>query len=144
MLGGLVSLLVVQGYVLPALLATATSRKPAAGQRSLPPNPCPADETSAIRRESHRCQRRTPLSWVSRLPPPSFMAACGSVSAPAEEAPATLKPVAGSSVQQVQLSAAATHRLGIETKPVQMAAGADSGRPGHAHGDPVLGGRVRH
>jgi hypothetical protein len=59
-----------------------------------------------------------------------FMAACGSVNAPAEEAPATLKPVAGSSVQQVQLSAAATHRLGIETVPVQMAAGADSGRPG--------------
>lgn len=28
MLGGLVSLLVVQGYVLPALLATAAGRKP--------------------------------------------------------------------------------------------------------------------
>jgi hypothetical protein len=59
-----------------------------------------------------------------------FIAACGSASAPAEEAPATLKPVAGSSVQQVQLSAAATHRLGIETRAVRSAAGADSGRPG--------------
>ena len=59
-----------------------------------------------------------------------FIAACGSVSAPAEEAPATLKPVAGSSVHQVQLSAVAAHRLGIETRAVRMAAGADSGHPG--------------
>ena len=29
--------------------------------------------TSAIRRESHRCQRRTPFSWVSRSPPPSSL-----------------------------------------------------------------------
>jgi hypothetical protein len=59
-----------------------------------------------------------------------FIAACGGVSTHAEEAPATLKPVAGSSVQQVQLSASAAHRLGIETQAVRTAAGADSGRPG--------------
>lgn len=58
-----------------------------------------------------------------------FIAACGSASAPVDDAPATLKPVAGSSVQQVQLSAAAAHRLGIQTQAVRMA-GADSGRPG--------------
>jgi Cu/Ag efflux pump CusA len=43
MLGALASLLMVQGYVLPALLATAAGRR-----------------TPAIGRESHRCQRRTP------------------------------------------------------------------------------------
>jgi hypothetical protein len=59
-----------------------------------------------------------------------FIASCGSASAPADEAPATLKPVAGSSVQQVQLSAAAAHRLGIQTQAVRVAAGSDSGRPG--------------
>jgi hypothetical protein len=32
MLGGLVSLLVVQGYVLPALLATVTGREPQPGR----------------------------------------------------------------------------------------------------------------
>ena len=59
-----------------------------------------------------------------------LIAACGSASALVEETPVTLKPVPGSSVQQVQLSAAATHRLGIETQAVRMAAGADSGHPG--------------
>ena len=57
-------------------------------------------------------------------------AAAGSASALVEETPATLKPVPGSSVQQVQLSAAATHRLGIETQAVRVAAGANSGRSG--------------
>jgi hypothetical protein len=59
-----------------------------------------------------------------------LIAACGSASALVEETPATLKPVPGSSVQQVQLSAAATHRLGIETQAVRVAAGANSGRSG--------------
>lgn len=59
-----------------------------------------------------------------------LIAACGSASALIEESPATLKPVPGSSVQQVQLSAAATHRLGIETQAVRAAAGANSGRSG--------------
>jgi uncharacterized lipoprotein YbaY len=57
------------------------------------------------------------------------LAGCGSTSGPAEPAPATLKPVAGSQVQQVQLSAAAVHRLGVRTQPVRPAGGA---RPGHA------------
>jgi hypothetical protein len=59
-----------------------------------------------------------------------LIAACGSASALVEETPATVKPVPGSSVQQVQLSAAATHRLGIETQAVRAAAGANSGRSG--------------
>jgi uncharacterized lipoprotein YbaY len=57
------------------------------------------------------------------------LAGCGSASGPAEPAPATIKPVAGSRVQQVQLSATAAHRLGIQTQPVRPAGGA---RPGHA------------
>jgi hypothetical protein len=59
-----------------------------------------------------------------------LIAACGSASALIEESPATIKPVPGSSVQQVQLSAAATHRLGIETQAVRVTAGANSGRSG--------------
>jgi hypothetical protein len=59
-----------------------------------------------------------------------FVAACGSASAQMEAAPATLKPVAGTHVQQVQLSAPATRRLGIVTQPVRVTGGADSGHPG--------------
>lgn len=57
------------------------------------------------------------------------LAGCGSATGAAGPAPATLKPVAGSRVQQVQLSAAAVHRLGIQTQPVRPAGGAS---PGHA------------
>lgn len=59
-----------------------------------------------------------------------LVAACGSVSGQEEQAPATLKPIAGSRVQQVQLSAPAIHRLGIATQPVQVAASPGSGRAG--------------
>jgi hypothetical protein len=59
-----------------------------------------------------------------------LIAACGSAGSQVEQAPATLKPIAGSQVQQVQLSASAIHRLGIVTQPVRMAASPDSGRAG--------------
>ncbi|HEY2129370.1 MAG TPA: hypothetical protein VGH77_19515 [Streptosporangiaceae bacterium] len=65
-----------------------------------------------------------------------ILAGCGGASGTADPAPATLKPVAGSRVQQVQLSATAVHRLGIQTQPVRPAGGA---RPGHAG---VLAGRA--
>lgn len=52
-----------------------------------------------------------------------LVAACGTASGQVEQAPATLKPVAGSRVQQVQLSAPAVHRIGIVTQPVRVAAG---------------------
>jgi len=60
-----------------------------------------------------------------------LVAACGSASGQAEQAPATVKPIAGSRVAQVQLSAPAIHRLGILTQPVRVAAGPGSGRVGH-------------
>jgi len=60
-----------------------------------------------------------------------LVAACGSASGQAEQAPATVKPIAGSRVAQVQLSAPAIHRLGIVTQPVRVAAGPGSGRVGH-------------
>lgn len=56
-----------------------------------------------------------------------LVAACGSASGQVEQAPATLKPIAGSQVQQVQLSAPAVHRLGIVTQPVRVAPGPGSG-----------------
>jgi len=59
-----------------------------------------------------------------------LIAACGTASGQVEEAPATLKPIAGSRVQQVQLSAPAIHRLGIVTQPVRSAGGPGSGRAG--------------
>jgi hypothetical protein len=60
-----------------------------------------------------------------------LVAACGSASGQVEQAPATVKPIAGSRVQQVQLSAPAIHRLGIVTQPVRVAAaGSGSGRAG--------------
>lgn len=59
------------------------------------------------------------------------LAGCGSASGAGEPAPATLKPVAGSRVQQVQLTPAAAHRLGIQTQPVRPAGGA---QPGHTGG----------
>jgi hypothetical protein len=49
------------------------------------------------------------------------VAGCGAASGQVDQAPATLKPVAGSRVQQVQLSAAAVHRLGIRTQAVRDA-----------------------
>lgn len=57
------------------------------------------------------------------------LAGCSSASGGGDPSPATLKPVAGSRVQQVQLTPAAVHRLGIQTQPVRPAGGA---RPGHA------------
>lgn len=55
-----------------------------------------------------------------------FLAGCGSAGAAAPPDPAALKPVAGSSVQQVQLSGQAMHRIGLRTQPVQAAPGAGS------------------
>jgi hypothetical protein len=49
------------------------------------------------------------------------LAGCGSGSGAGDPSPATLKPVAGSRVQQVQLTPAAVHRLGIQTQPVRQA-----------------------
>lgn len=57
------------------------------------------------------------------------LAGCGSASGAGDPSPATLKPVAGSRVLQVQLTPAAVHRLGIQTQPVRPAGAA---RPGHA------------
>jgi hypothetical protein len=59
-----------------------------------------------------------------------LVAACGTAGGQVQQAPATVKPIAGSRVQQVQLSAPAIHRLGIVTRPVRAAGGADSGRAG--------------
>jgi hypothetical protein len=52
-----------------------------------------------------------------------FLAGCGSAGA-APPDPATLKPVAGSSVQQVQLTGRAMQRIGLATQPVRAASGA--------------------
>jgi hypothetical protein len=53
-----------------------------------------------------------------------FLAGCGSAGAAAPPDPATLKPVAGSSVQQVQLTGRAMQRIGLATQPVQAVSGA--------------------
>jgi hypothetical protein len=58
------------------------------------------------------------------------VAGCGSASGAGEPAPASLKPVAGSRVQQVQLTPAAVHRAGIQTQPVRAAGAARSGHAG--------------
>jgi uncharacterized lipoprotein YbaY len=62
------------------------------------------------------------------------LAGCGSASGAGEPAPASLKPVAGSQVQQVQLTPAAERRAGIQTQPVRPAGGARSGHAGARSG----------
>ena len=61
-----------------------------------------------------------------------ILAGCGSTVGQVEQAPATVKPVAGSRVQQVQLTGPAVHRLGVRTQPVAVATGAASS-PGGPH-----------
>lgn len=58
------------------------------------------------------------------------LAGCGSASNTGQPSPAILKPVAGSRVQQVELTPAAVHRLGIQTRPVRSAGGARTGQAG--------------
>lgn len=60
------------------------------------------------------------------------LAGCGSASGAGEPAPASLKPVAGSRVHQVQLTPAAVHRAGIQTQPVRAAGAVRSGHAGPA------------
>jgi len=48
----------------------------------------------------------------------AILAGCATA-APAEAPPALIKPVAGSQIPQLQLTARAVQRLGIQTQPVQ-------------------------
>jgi hypothetical protein len=52
----------------------------------------------------------------------SIVAACGSASSETDPSPATLKPIPGSSVKEVQLTSQAMHRLGIATQKVRSEA----------------------
>src|SRR5258707_8840774 len=61
---------------------------------------------------------------------PLILFGCGSPAGQAERAPATLKPVAGSRVQQIQLTGPAVHRLGVQTQPVKVATAAAFSQPG--------------
>jgi len=57
-----------------------------------------------------------------------ILAGCSGTDARTEQPQSTVKPIAGSSVQQVQLTERAMHRLGITTRPVQAAAGTQPGQ----------------
>jgi len=50
-----------------------------------------------------------------------ILAGCGAARAPEEPSPATVRPVAGSPIPQLQLTDQAVRRLGIATQPVRMA-----------------------
>ena len=50
-----------------------------------------------------------------------ILAGCGTAQAPEEPSPATVRPVAGSPIPQLQLTDQAIRRLGITTQPVRMA-----------------------
>jgi protein tyrosine phosphatase (PTP) superfamily phosphohydrolase (DUF442 family) len=58
----------------------------------------------------------------------AILAGCGAATDPVEQPQSTLKPVAGSSVQQVQLTEQAMQRLGITTVPVQAVPATQSGQ----------------
>jgi hypothetical protein len=53
-----------------------------------------------------------------------ILAGCGTATPAAEAPPATVTPIAGSQVQQLQLTGRAVQRLGIATQPVRLAPGA--------------------
>jgi hypothetical protein len=59
-----------------------------------------------------------------------ILAGCAAVSAPEEPPPATVQAIAGSPVQQVQLTAQAMHRLGITTRPIRAQTVTLAGRSG--------------
>lgn len=58
------------------------------------------------------------------------LAGCGTPQAPEEASPATVRPVAGSPIPQVQLTDQAIRRLGIATQPVRTATVTVAGRRG--------------
>ena len=58
------------------------------------------------------------------------LAGCGAAQAPEAPSPATVRPVAGSPVPQLQLTDRAIRRLGIATQPARMATVAIPGRRG--------------
>jgi outer membrane murein-binding lipoprotein Lpp len=57
-----------------------------------------------------------------------ILAGCSGTDARVEQPQSTVKPIAGTSVQQVQLTEQAMQRLGITTGPVQTAAGTQPGQ----------------
>jgi outer membrane murein-binding lipoprotein Lpp len=57
-----------------------------------------------------------------------IVAGCSSTEARVEQPQSTVKPVAGSSVQQVQLTDQAMRRLGITTVPIKAATATQSAR----------------
>ena len=59
-----------------------------------------------------------------------FLAGCGTVQAQADRPPATVQAVPGSAIPQVRLSDQAIHRLGIATRPVELATVTVAGRRG--------------
>jgi hypothetical protein len=61
--------------------------------------------------------RRFAITGMAAL----LLAACASTSEPPPEPPVTLTPVAGSDLQQVELTEQAVSRVGIETSPVELA-----------------------
>jgi hypothetical protein len=70
---------------------------------------------------------RKPVTAALAAAAALIVAGCGSASAQGPPDPATLKPVAGSSVQQVQLTADAMRRIGIKTLAVQAVTGKGAG-----------------
>ncbi len=127
-LGGLVSLLVVQGLILPALLlATATRR----GRDDHPLSVAVAGPAAGPAVASTHPRRSAPM--FTRIATGIGAAALALLPACAHETPelrppATLTKIPGSAVQQVQLTAPAVHRLGIATAAVRMVAIAVDGR----------------
>jgi Cu/Ag efflux pump CusA len=108
MLGGLASLLLVQVFVLPALLLAA------AGSEGKP--------RMSIK---HRA-----TAGAAILTSAATLTGCGSV-IQAEGPPAIVTPVAGSAVPRLELTGHAIQRLGIRTQPVRPAGpGAPGGRAG--------------
>ena len=119
-LGALASLLVVQGFVLPALLLAASTRR-GGGDQML--SKAGAGTASAAAVATTYQRRTTPMfnriaigigaAAIALLP------ACSHATSELAS-PAKLTKIPGSTVQQVQLTAHAIQRLGIATTAVRM------------------------
>jgi Cu/Ag efflux pump CusA len=127
MLGGLASLLVAQAFVLPALLL-APAGGWSGGLRPRPATASPGAGTAAApNRERRDIPMFTRIATGLGAAALAFLAACGHQD-PGLRSPATLTKIAGSTVQQVQLTTPAVHRLGIATAAVRLATVAVDGR----------------
>ena len=130
MLGGLVSLLVVQGYVLPALLADHGEPETRSRTTSLPPNPCPADENVRDPKGEPPMSAKNPVLLGLAVAAALLHGRLRQCERPGGGGPGHRQAgrgLIGAASPAVRGGhSPARHRDG----PVQMAAGADSGRPG--------------